>query len=224
MGKDTRVLFGIISKSHTELALDEMYGLQDLGYICDTFEYGAKKEINSNIGRLYVLLLNAFKLLIKTHKFQPDFIFLNSRLEFVAGTRDLITIFLLKILYFKRIYFILKSHGSDLEVLKTKKFFYSKIQLAFLKKNISGWLFLSTEEINWIISNKLLDEKKLYLSKNIVRTGKFKITNIFKTKMNIPENYKILLLPFLAVLIFFISCAKLDTRLDMQNENIAEIL
>ncbi len=35
------------------------------------------------------------------------------------------------------------------------------------------------------------------------------------------KSYKILLLPFLVSLIFFISCAKLDTKLDMQNENIA---
>lgn len=193
MFNQPRVLFGITTKSHTELALDEMYGLQNLGYTCDQFEYGAKKEIKSKIGRFYILLLNAIKLLIKTHKFKPDFIYLNSRLEFVAGTRDFITIFLLRILYFKKIHFLVKSHGSDLEVLKTKRIFYSRIVFPFLKKNISGWLFLSTEELKWILSNKLIDENKIFLSKNIVRFEKFKTLNGFKEKFHIPDEYKIVL-------------------------------
>lgn len=188
-----RILFGIITKSHTELALDEMYGLQNLGYACEQFEYGAKKEISSKIGRFYVLFLNAFKLLIKTHKFKPDFIFLNSRLEYVAGTRDFITIFILRTLYFRKLNFLLKSHGSDLEVLQTKRPFYSKIVFPFLKKNISGWLFLSTEEINWIRSHKLIKDEKLFLSKNIVRIEKFKKISGFKEKIHIPEDHMVAL-------------------------------
>lgn len=188
-----RILFGIITKSHTELALDEMYGLQDLGYLCDQFEYGAKKKINSKIGRFYIVLANAIKLLLKTYKFKPNFIYLNSRLEFVASTRDFITILIIKTFYPRKIHFLLKSHGSNLEVLNTKKILYSKIVFPFLKSHIRGWLFLSTEELKWIISNELIDENKLFLSKNIVRIEKFKNERGFRNDLSIPNDCKILL-------------------------------
>ena len=193
MAPNFRILFGIITKSHTELALDEMNGLSDLGYTCGQFEYGANKNISSTIGRLYVVLSNALKLLIKCYKFEPDVIYLNSRLEYVAGTRDFITILLLKLFYPKKVKFLLKSHGSDLEVLLTKRTIYSKIIIPFLIKNISGWLFLSTEEIEWIKSRQLIKKEKLFLVKNIVRIEKFKRENDFKSILGIPKDYKVLL-------------------------------
>ncbi|MEO5991274.1 MAG: glycosyltransferase family 4 protein [Ferruginibacter sp.] len=193
MANQTRILFGIITKSHTELALDEMYGFQDLGYSCDKFEYGANKNIDSSIGRLLIVLLNAFKLLVKTYRFNPHFIYLNSRLEYIAGTRDFITILLIKTFYYKKIDFILKSHGSDLEVLTTKKIVYSKIIFPFLNNHIRGWLFLSTEEIKWINSKNLIHEERIFLAKNIVRNKKFVQDPDFKKKFNINSDYKILL-------------------------------
>ncbi|MEO6683129.1 MAG: glycosyltransferase family 4 protein, partial [Ginsengibacter sp.] len=193
MANQIRILFGIITKSHTELAIDEMHGLQDLGYHCDQFEYGANKNINSSIGRLFVVLLNAIKLLIKTYRFKPQYIYLNSRVEYIAGTRDFITIFLIKTLYYKRVRIILKSHGSDLEVLSTKRIFYSKIVFPYLKKNIHGWLFLSTEELKWIKSKSLLQSNRIFLVKNIVRINKFVRDPDFKKKLKIDNDYTVLL-------------------------------
>ena len=193
MAKQIRILFGITTKSHIEIALDEMYGLQDIGYTCDEFEFGGKKDYKSAIARLYVLLLNTFKLLIKTYQFKPNFIYLNSRLEFLGSARDFITILIIKIFYYKKVHFLIKSHGSDLEVLITKKIFYKLIVFPFLNNYVSGWLFLSTEELNWVATNNLLNANKLFLAKNIVRLEKFKVDNEFKEKLNIPKDRTILL-------------------------------
>jgi glycosyltransferase involved in cell wall biosynthesis len=191
--KQSRILFGMMTISHAEITSDEMAGLKKLGFICEKFEYGSKRNYRSSAGRLYILILNAFKLLIKTYKFQPTHIYFNSRLEFIASARDFFTIFFLKMLYYKKVYFVIKSHGSDLEVLVSKKIFFNYIVFPFLKRNISAWLFLSNEELNWIISENLLDKNKLFLSKNIVRTEKFQIDEYFRVKNNIPDDYKILL-------------------------------
>jgi glycosyltransferase involved in cell wall biosynthesis len=193
MNTKTRILFGIITKSHTEIALDEMYGLQEKGYICDQFEFGGNKKFKSAFGRFYIILLNATKLLIKAYQFKPNFIYLNSRVEYIASARDCFTIIIVKSFYLRRVHFLIKSHGSNLEVLQSEKFFFRKIVFPLLKDFVRGWLFLSTEELTWIVKNKLLDENKLFLTKNIVRVDKFKIDFNFRTEMNIGNDYTILL-------------------------------
>lgn len=193
MANNMRVLFGIPTKSHIEITLDELYGLEELGYVCDQFEYGGRNSYKSSIARFYIIFVNAIKLLLKTYKFKPDFIYLNSRVEFVASVRDFITILILKLFYYKKVEFLIKSHGSDVEVLQTNRLFFKKVIFPFLRRHIRGWLFLSREELNWIISNKLLDDNKVFLAKNIVRVDKFHVDNNFKKKFNIPFENKILL-------------------------------
>ena len=193
MNKNTRILFGITTKSHIEIALDEMYGLQDMGYTCSCFEYGGKKNINSAFARLVILIYNAFRLMIKTYQFKPDYIYLNSRVELTGSLRDFITIVILKLFYYKEICIVLKSHGSNLEALQNNSFLYKKLIFPFLKNQVRAWLFLSTEEVEFITANNLLDHQKIFLSKNIVRVNKFKIDEEFKAKHNIPSDYKILL-------------------------------
>lgn len=189
----TRILFGIITKAHTEIALDELYGLQDLGFICDQFEYGSKNKFDTKFGRFYIVVKNAITLVIKTYKFKPDVIYFNSTVEFIASTRDFISIFILKSFYYKKVKLILKSHGSEPEILASKKLFYSKVVSPFLKKHIDGWLFLSTEEIKWILLKKLIDPNKIFLAKNIVRIEKFKSSTDFKKELNISSETKVLL-------------------------------
>lgn len=193
MSEQTRVLFGITTKAHSEIGLDEMYGLQELGYACDQFEYGGKQDVNSAIGRLYVIFSNAIKLLVQTYKFNPNFIYINSRVEHIASARDFITIMLIKVFYLRKVHFLIKSHGSNLEVLETENFFYKKMVFPALKRNVRAWLFLSTEELRWIVSRNLLKKNTLYLTKNIVRSDKFKTDSRFRSKQNIPEDHTILL-------------------------------
>lgn len=189
----TRVLFGITTKSHTEIALDEMYGLQDLGYTCDQFEFGGKKNLKSSITRFFIIMLNTFNLLFKTYQFKPHFIYLNSRLEYLGSARDFVTIIIIKALYFRKVHFIIKSHGSDLEVLKTDFFIFKKIIFPYLKRYVRAWLFLSKEELNWITNQNLLNEETLFLTKNIVRQEKFKLDAGFRQKFNIATDTTILL-------------------------------
>jgi glycosyltransferase involved in cell wall biosynthesis len=193
MNKNGRILFGITTKSHSEIALDEMYGLQEMGYTCDQFEFGGRKKFKSLTARFVVILFNAFKLLVKSYRFKPDIIYLNSRVEYMGSTRDFITILVFKIFYFKKNQFIIKSHGSNLEVLQSRKFLYKNIIFPFLKRYVRAWLFLSTEELFCIKSKNLLENHKLFLTKNIVRVDKFKIDKNFRNKLNISADTKILL-------------------------------
>jgi len=193
MKEQIRILFGIKTKSHTEICLDEMTGLKEMGYICDQIEYGGKVNFKSVSSRFYIILLHAIKLVARSYKFKPHFIYLNSRLEFLGSARDFLTISIFRMFYFKKVHFLIKSHGSDLQVLQTKNVFFKRIIFPFLKKQVSGWLFLSNEEVTWIASKKLLNVQNIFLAKNIVRCEKFQIDNTFRRKFNIPNDYKVLL-------------------------------
>jgi glycosyltransferase involved in cell wall biosynthesis len=193
MQNQGRILFGITSFSHTELGLREMYGLRDLGYTCDRFEFGAKKHYESIPARAWIILLNALNLLIRAYQFKPDFIYLNSRLDFKGPVRDFITILFIRIFYYKKVFFFIKSHGSDLEVLQTRKFIFRKIIFPYLNRQVNAWLFLSNEELQWITNRHLLNPDRLFLSKNIIHTEQFLQDPGFRKQYNIPEDHKILL-------------------------------
>ena len=188
-----RILFSMPTKHHVEIALDEMTALQDLGYVCDSFHYAAKNGYDSNFGRLWIIIQNALNLVKIAYRVNPDIIYFNSRLEVLAGIRDFITILILKAFYWGRVRFLIKSHGSDIEVLANKQFFTRKIVLPFLKRNISGWLFLSTEEKQKVIATNYFPANRIFVTKNIVRTDQFKKDADFKQSLNIPEEDKVLL-------------------------------
>jgi glycosyltransferase involved in cell wall biosynthesis len=193
MVNNSRILYAITYQSHSELGLDEMEGLRALGYVCEPFEYTGKKKFRSILGRLYVVMVNAIKLVIKIHRFKPHIIYFNSRLEYIAGTRDFITILIIKMFYYKRLCFVIKSHGSDLEVLQTTQFFHSKIIFPFLSHFVNGWLFLSQEEVEWINAKGLLKKEKVFVTKNIVRPEKFFKDSNFREKTAIPSGDSVLL-------------------------------
>ncbi len=193
MNTKTRILISIPSKSHVEIAGDELRGLQDLGYFCDEFSYSAKAHIKSKVGRFFVVIYHSLLLVFKAYKFKPTIIYFNSRLEVIACTRDFITLFLFKLFYFKKVLFIIKSHGSDLEVLDSGSFFMKNIVLTFLRKHITAWLFLSTEEKNNVIKNGFLPANRIFVTKNIVRETSFLKDSNFRAKFGIPKDSLILL-------------------------------
>src|ERR1700712_536196 len=119
MKNQMRVLFGIPTRHHIEIALDELVGLEELGYTCDQFPYAAKEGDTSKLGRLFRVVENAFKLIAKARQFKPDVVYINSRFEVLGSTRDFITILLFRAFYLKKVFFIIKSHGSDVEILDT---------------------------------------------------------------------------------------------------------
>ena len=188
-----RVLFGIPTRHHIEIAVDELVGLENLGYACDRFPYAAKEGDTSKVGRLLRVIENAFKLIGKAKEFKPDVVYINSRFEVLGSTRDFITIFLFKLFIYRKVYFVIKSHGSDVEVLDSNSFFLKKIVLPFLKKNVAAWLFLSTEERDNINKAGYFIKNRVLVTKNVVRTNQFTIDPSFRTRLNIKEDYKILL-------------------------------
>lgn len=188
-----RILFSIPTRHHVEIALDELEGLQDLGYECEQFPYAAKEGVSSALGRLKVIVQNALNLVKIARRFKPDVIYFNSRVEALAGIRDFITISIVKTLYSRKVSFILKSHGSDLTAFERKDFIIGKTVIPFLKKNISAWLFLSSEERNQVIEAGYLPATKVFVTKNIVRTDHFQPDPQFRERFGIPSDYCTLL-------------------------------
>lgn len=188
-----RILFSIPTRHHVEIALDELEGLEDLGYQCEQFPYAAKEGVSSAPGRLKVIIQNAFNLVKIARQFKPDVIYFNSRVEALAGIRDFITISIVKTFYSPKVLFILKSHGSDLAAFERKDFVIGKTVIPFLKKNISAWLFLSSEERNQVIKARYLPASKVFVTKNIVRTNHFQPDDRFKERLGIPSDYCTLL-------------------------------
>ncbi|OKS86400.1 glycosyltransferase family 4 protein [Mucilaginibacter polytrichastri] len=188
-----RILFSMPTRHHVEIALDEMEGLQERGYTCNKFFYAAKDGVRSNTGRMRVIFQNAFNLIKLARFFKPDVIYFNSRLEVLAGIRDFITISLFKTFYRHPVSFIIKSHGSDIDVFESKNPLISKIVLPFLKKHVSAWLFLSTEERKKITEADYLPAAKVFVTKNIVRITQFKADDAFRKQYKIPDHHKILL-------------------------------
>ncbi len=188
-----RVLFSIPTRHHVEIALDELEGLQELGYPCGQFNYAAKEGITSTAGRLKVILSNAWALVKVAKQFKPDVIYFNSRLEFIAGMRDYITIRMFRLFYRKPVCILLKSHGSDIDVLHSKQRLLSKTILPYLQKHITGWLFLSSEERRLVVNAGFLPEQRVFVTKNIVRNTHFKHDSSFKERHHIPADSKVLL-------------------------------
>ena len=183
----------IPTRSHVEIAQDELEGLIALGHIGEGFAYAAKEGVDSKIGRLLVVIKHALLLVLKTYKFAPKVIYFNSRLEILGCSRDFITIFLLRLFYWRKVGLMIKSHGSDLEVLNNKSFWMGKIVLPYLKKQVAAWLFLSSEEQKEVIANGYFDPEKIFVTKNIVRGYQFQKSNDFRRNHQIAANSTILL-------------------------------
>lgn len=188
-----KILFSMPSKHHVEIALDEMTGLQELGYECDSFTYAAKTGYTSGLARLLVIFQNAFNLVGTAYRFKPDIIYFNSRLEQLAGIRDFLTIIICKVFYVRKPIFIIKSHGSDIDALENGGFVFRKVVLPFLKKNIAAWLYLSSEEREKLSFANYFNDNRIFITKNIVRTEQFKKDLGFKKRLGIPEENKVLL-------------------------------
>lgn len=188
-----RILFSVPTRHHVEIALDELEGMQELGYTCSQFAYAAKEGVESKFGRFSVIVGNALNLVKRARHFKPDIIYFNSRLEKLAGLRDFITIAICKTLYRKKVKFVIKSHGSDIDVLDNDGSLFHQYILPFLRKNVSAWLFLSTEEQKKVIEKHYFESRLIHVTKNIVRTDHFKINKCFKQNLAIPATHTTLL-------------------------------
>lgn len=193
MTKQMRVLFGIPVRHHVEIAMDELTGLQNLGFACERFPYAAKEGDTGKVTKLFRILQNSFKLIFKAYSFKPDIVYINSRFEAIGSTRDFITIFVFRLFYYKKVHFAVKSHGSDLEILQSSNFFISKVVLPFLRRNVTAWFFLSNDEKDIVNKSGFFAKNKIFVTKNVVRISQFEKDITFRKDLNIADDYKILL-------------------------------
>lgn len=144
--KGKKILFGVAPHSHVALAMDEIRAMEQLGYQCITTPYGRNDQAEGKIKKIVATLKNAFQIASAIKKERPEFLFLNSRFEPKGSIRDFITLFImqLRIRHLPKV--IIKSHGSNMDVLRPSAFLYNRIVIPFLAKRVDFWLFLSSEE------------------------------------------------------------------------------
>lgn len=188
------ILFGIPTIDHVGICMDEVTGLQALGYDCHTTPYAAKKGRNGNsFLRVLTIIENAFMLVKKAYSVKPDLIYINSRIEVLGFLRDFITLVILRLFYWHQVPVAIKSHGSDIEVISSKSFIMRYLILPILKREVAAWLLLSAEEKRCIDQLDYFDPEHTYVTKNIVRVGQFEPNSAFRDQYGIPASSKILL-------------------------------
>lgn len=180
--KNFKVLVGLAPKNHVRLALDEIEGLTEIGYICETVNYGRNNQSVSYFNKLIGVIVNALKIVPVLYRFSPNIIYLNSRFESVASTRDFISICIFKAFYWKRVKVIIKSHGSDLTLILSKNLFNRKLVLPFLSSNVDKWLFLSKEERDDVKQYHPALAEKIEIVSNIIDPARSVSSLDFKKK------------------------------------------
>ncbi len=183
-----KILVGIPPKNHINLAMDEVEGLKDLNYNCDTIVYSRNKPFGGKIDKLFGVLSNAVAIIKRLYKFKPHILYLNSRFEPVGTTRDFITVLLIRILYWRKLNIAIKTHGSDLTILTEKSYFFNIIIIPFLTKQVTLWFFLSYEEINNIAALSPKFAKKAYVTGNIIDPKRSIKTDDFLKKHGLKDN------------------------------------
>ncbi|MGI4020885.1 MAG: glycosyltransferase family 4 protein [Janthinobacterium lividum] len=188
-----KILIGAPPKHHVLLAMDEMHGLEDIGYTCKVITYGRNDQSISNLNKLVGVVVNAFNLVFKLYNFSPDLLYLNSRFEPVATSRDFLTLLIIKTFYLKRIKVAIKTHGSDPSILEKKSFLYKKCIVPFVLKHVDIWFFLSKDEKNIIESYYPNISDKIFTTCNIIDPARSVASLEFRKRYELEENkFKIL--------------------------------
>lgn len=187
-----KILFGVPSIHHIGIATDEMFGLESIGFESKSIEYGSKPRYQGVIGRIAVMVANALRMIRRLYQFRPDILYLNSRLERRAGYRDALTTLLIRGLYWRRLAIVIKSHGSDLEVLSDGGTLFRILVIPWLKQSVSAWLFLSSEEVA-IVSRKGTLGDRIFQCKNIVRQIAVEDGTLIRASYGIPADHRLFL-------------------------------
>ena len=180
-----KILIGIAPKTHVILAKDEMQGLVNIGYTCRPVPYGRNDQSVSKLNKLIGVIKNAFGVVGALYNFKPGLLYLNSRFEPVASTRDFISLFIIRMFYYRKLNVVVKTHGSEPEFIQAKSFFYKHIVLPFLFKNVDVMFFLSNEERDIITAYKPELANKLFVTANIIDPGRSVSSQEFKKKYNL---------------------------------------
>jgi len=178
----TKILFGIPPKTHINLAMDELEGLTNLGYLCEKSTYSRNNPSLNVISKLWGVISNAIIILKKVRKHKSDLLYLNSRFGLAGLTRDFITIFILKTFYWGKISLVVKTHGSDLDLISKKSFLFKKIVMPYLINNVDVWFFLSQDEKNQIANKFPNLGKNAHVTCNIINPNRSLVSKEFLSK------------------------------------------
>lgn len=183
-----KILIGIPPKNHINLAMDELDGLQKLGYQCYTIGYTRNNQAIGKFNKLLGVLSNAITLLRKLYRCKPDILYLNSRFEPVGSTRDFITFIIVKGFYYKKLKIAIKSHGSNFDIFTKNSFFYTKLVLPFLISHVDIWWFLSRDEKKTVEEHHPKMAAKTYVTPNIIDPKRSVSSPLFLEKHNLPKD------------------------------------
>ena len=188
-----RILVGVPPKHHVLLSQDEIAGFTDLGYACRPVTYGRNDSTAGKIKKVWGTIGKAFNVVKELYAFKPHFLYLNSRFEPVGSVRDFITILIIRLFYFPKVNIVIKTHGSDISLLQRESFFYRRLLIPFLRKQVVAWFFLSNDEKELVRKYDPEFARKVFVTANIVDPGRSVASLAFREKYSLDENkFKVL--------------------------------
>lgn len=180
-----RILVGVPPKHHVLLSYDEINGLTDLGYACKPVLYGNNSN-SDKVSKLLGVLTRGLNIIRELYSFKPHILYLNSRLEPVGSTRDFITVLLVRLLYFGKLKVVIKTHGSEPDLLQDRSFFYRRLVIPVLVNKVDAWFVLSQEEKETIRKYNPKLAEKVFITANIVDPARSVASLEFKKKYALP--------------------------------------
>lgn len=186
--KERTILFGIPPASHVSLAMDEVSAMEQLGYQCFTTPYGRNDQSEGKLTKLAATVRNALQIVSAIRKRRPAFLFLNSRFEPVGSMRDFITLLVLRLFIREMPGVIIKSHGSNMDVLRSDSFLFKRMVIPFLSRHVDFWLFLSSEEKEILMQLNHRIASHASVIPNIIVPSRCDVTDSFRKKYPLPTN------------------------------------
>jgi glycosyltransferase involved in cell wall biosynthesis len=183
-----RILVGVPPIHHVLLSKDEIQGLTGLGYTCKSVLYGRNNYRANKVSKLAGVVARALKIVKELYTFSPDILYLNSRLEFDGSTRDFITTLLIRLLYFRKLKIIVKTHGSEPSILQSQSFFFRRMVIPWLQRNIDAWFILSQEEKDIVARFNPALASKIYITANIIDATRSVQSASFKKRYSLDGN------------------------------------
>jgi glycosyltransferase involved in cell wall biosynthesis len=188
-----KILIGVPPKEHVLLASDEVDGLRDNGFVCETVPYSRNDQTLGVFNKLLGVIRRAFGVVSALYKHKPDILYLNSRIEAAGSTRDFISIIIIKLFYYRKLKIAIKSHGSELHVVTGNSFFFGSVVTPFLVKRVHAWFLLSKDEKETVKNANPAMGAASHVTANIIDPARSIVTDEFKNKYGINTNkFKIL--------------------------------
>ena len=175
-----RLLMGVPSTSHVELARYEIEGLRELGVEIDTLPYGSRSEGESTLKKALVVAWTARAFRRALQRSTYDLVYLNSTIGSRALVRDAIT---LQALRSANVPVFIKMHGSD-STLLNRTDPVARILKHIVFNRAAAFGLLSSEEIaNFHKAG--VEEHKLFRVKNVVNPSVYKKDVEFKQRIGL---------------------------------------